>query len=82
MPRPRIKIVFGNHVIAKILGVEPVDDVGIGGEPEALLGAHIQHRSQARGIADPTAITVLVIHGDAELGMLVQEQGSRSTMAK
>ena len=38
--------------------------------------AHVQHRSQARGIADPTAITVLVVHRDAELGMLVQEQGS------
>ena len=48
----------------------------IGGElPQALLRAHVQHRSQARGIAHPTAIAVLVVHRDAELGMLVQEQG-------
>src|SRR4030095_1600415 len=30
-----------------------------------------------RGIANPTAITVLIVHRDTELGMLVQEQGSR-----
>src|SRR5215510_4358230 len=74
----RIQIVFGNHVIAKTFGVEPVDDVSIGRElPEALFRAHIQHRSQARGVADPTAITVLIVHGDTKLWMFVQEQGSR-----
>src|SRR5262249_22629362 len=43
-----VEIVFSNHVIAKTLSIEPVDDVGIGWElPQSLLGAHIQHRPQA-----------------------------------
>ena len=73
----RIQIVFGNHVIAAkpLASSQSMMWVSAGSRQRRSLGR--MFNTGRKREADPTAITVLVVHRDAELGMSCRNRWDR-----
>ena len=70
-----VQVVVGDHVVGVALGLEPVEDVGVGVEaPNARHRTHVEDRAQARAVAHAEPVRVGVIGGEAEFEVLLQER--------